>query len=147
MDTDCTKTHQVPSPSPHVATGLPVEILRVIMELSMPLPLRFLNSTIISRDNRYSRYCTLLTLRNLVLVCKYWYDVGISLLYRRAVILRSEQLFTLARAVSSNHSLGKMIISLHLEWFLSVLQLAMVSTAVRSLFAATPNLTQITRPS
>ncbi|KAG2135333.1 hypothetical protein DEU56DRAFT_913439 [Suillus clintonianus] len=143
-NTDCIKTHQLSSPTPHAAIRLPVEILRVVVELTMPPPLRFLNSTIISRDNRYSRYCTLLTLRNLVLVCKYWYDVGISLLYRRAVILRSEQLFILTRAVSRNHSLGKMIISLHLEWVLSVSQLATVSTAARSLFAVTPNLTQIT---
>ncbi|KAG0708000.1 hypothetical protein DFH29DRAFT_562002 [Suillus ampliporus] len=158
MGVDCTKvisifrniispslspqTHRVSSPS-HIATSLPVEILRVIMELTMPPPLHFLEPTIVSRATRFSRSCVLQTLRNLILVCRYWYDVGVSLLYYRVVILRSKQLFTLAHAVSNNHSLGEMIMSLHLECFVSVSQFATVSKAVGSILAATPNITQI----
>ncbi|KAG2135334.1 hypothetical protein DEU56DRAFT_756713 [Suillus clintonianus] len=144
-DAECTETHQVPSPT-HGATNLPVEILRVIMELTMPPPLQslhFLDSTIISRYNRHSRSCSLQTLRKHLLVCKYWYDVGISFLYRRVVILQSKQLFRLAHVVSNNRSLGEMILSLHLECYVGVSQMATASTAVDSILAVAPNLAKV----
>lgn len=140
---DCTKTHQILS-SAHIATEIPVEILCIIMELAMPPTQHFLDSTVIARDNRSSRSCLLQTLRNNVMVCRYWYNVGINFLYRHVVVLQSKHLFALARAVSNNRSLGEIILSLHLQCYVSVSQMATVSMAVDSILAATPNLTKFT---
>lgn len=142
-DADCTKTHQVSS-STHITTQLPIEILRIIMEFTMPPTVHSIDSTVIARDNRSSRSCSLQTLRNHVLVCRYWYDVGISFLYRHVVILQSKQLFALAYVVTNNRSLGEMTLSLHLECYVSVSQLATVSMAADSILAVTPNLTKVT---
>ncbi|KAG2132707.1 uncharacterized protein EDB93DRAFT_1255124 [Suillus bovinus] len=142
---DRTKTHQVLSPTHiHAATEIPVEILCIIMELTMPPTQHFLDSTVIARDNRSSRFFSLQTLRNNVLVCRYWYSVGISFLYRHVVILKSKQLFALARVVSNNHTLGKMILSLRLQCYVSVSQMATVSMALDGILAVTPNLTKVT---
>ncbi|KAG1717865.1 hypothetical protein EDB19DRAFT_1805865 [Suillus lakei] len=143
VDADCTKTHQVPSPTQHT-TELPVEILRIIMELNMPPTQHFLDSTVITRDNRFSQFCSLQALRNHVLVCRYWYNVGISFLYRLVVIQQRKQLFALAHVVSNNRSLGEMILSLHLECHVPVSQMATVSRAMDSVLAVTPNLTKVT---
>lgn len=110
----------------------------------MPPTVHSIDSTVIARDNRLSRSCSLQTLRNHVLVCRYWYDVGISFLYRHVVILQSKQLFALAHVVTNNRSLGEMILSLHLQCYVSVSQLATVSMAADSILAVTPNLTKAT---
>lgn len=140
---NCTKTYQVPS-STHITTELPVEILRIIMEFTMPPTVHSIDSTVIARDNRSSRSCSLQTLMNHVLVCRYWYDVGISFLYRHVVIMQSKQLFALAHVVTNNRSLGEMILSLHLQCYVSVSQLVTVSMAADSILAVTPNLTKVT---
>jgi hypothetical protein len=140
---DCTKRYQVLSPT-HIATEIPVEILCTIMEYTVPPTQHFLDSIVIARDNRSSRSCSLQTLRNNVLVCKYWYNVGISFLYRHVVVLQSKQLFALARVVSNNHGLGEIILSLHLQCYISVSQMATVAMAADSILAATPNLTKFT---
>ncbi|KAG1815192.1 uncharacterized protein BJ212DRAFT_1481720 [Suillus subaureus] len=136
---DCTKTHQVP-----IATEIPVEILCIIMELTMPPTQHFLDSTVIARDNRSSRSSSLQTLRSNVLVCRYWYNVGINFLYRHVVVLQSKQLFALARVVSNNRSLGDIILSLHLQCYVAGSQMATVSMAADSILAVTPNLTKFT---
>jgi hypothetical protein len=79
-----------------------------------------------------------------VLVCRYWYNVGISFLYRHVVILQSKQLFALAYVVTNNRSLGEMILSLHLGCYIAVSQLAAVSMAADSILAVTPNLSKVT---
>lgn len=140
---DCTKTHQVLSPT-LITIELPVEILRIIMELTMPPTLHSIDSTVMARDNRSSRSCSLQALKNHVLVCRYWYNIGISFLYRHVVILQSKQLFALAYVVSNNRTLGEMILSLHLECYVSVSQMATVSMTADSILAVTPNLTKVT---
>lgn len=140
---DCTKTHQVLSAT-HITIELPVEILRIIMEFTMPPTLHSIDSTVMARDNRSSRSYSLQALRNHVLVCRYWYSVGISFLYRHVAILQSKQLFALAYVVSNNRALGEMILSLHLECYVSVSQMATVSMTADSILAVTPNLTKVT---
>ncbi|KAG1790623.1 uncharacterized protein HD556DRAFT_682714 [Suillus plorans] len=139
---DCTELYQVLPPT-HI-TEIPVEILSVIMEFTMPPTQHFLDSTVIARDNRSSRSCSLQTLRNIVLVSRYWYNVGINFLYRHVVILQSKQLFALAHAVSNNHSLSELILSLHLQCYVSVLQAVTVSMTLDDILAVTPNLTKVT---
>ncbi|KAG1902451.1 uncharacterized protein F5891DRAFT_163090 [Suillus fuscotomentosus] len=139
---DCTEIYQVLPPT-HIAE-IPVEILSVIMEFTMPPTQHFLDSTVIARDNRSSRSCSLQTLRNIVLVSRYWYNVGISFLYRHVVILHSKQLFALAHAVSNNRSLSELILSLHLQCYVSVSQAVTVSMTLDDILAVTPNLTKVT---
>ncbi|KAG2053073.1 hypothetical protein BDR06DRAFT_1021679 [Suillus hirtellus] len=139
---DCTEIYQVLPPI-HI-TEIPVEILSVIMEFTMPPTHHFLDFTVIARDNRSSRSCSLQTLRNIVLVSRYWYDVGISFLYRHVVILQSKQLFALAHAVSNNRSLSALILSLHLQCYVSVSQAVTVSMTLDDIIAVTPNLTKVT---
>ncbi|KAG1845781.1 hypothetical protein C8R48DRAFT_779786 [Suillus tomentosus] len=143
IDANGTKIHQVMSPTP-ITTEIPVEILCIIMELVMPPTQHFLDSPVIARDNRHSRVFSLQTLKNIVLVSRHWYNVGISYLYRHVVILQSKQLFALARVVSNNRSLGEFILSLRLQCYVLESQMAAVSMALDGILAVTLNHTKVT---
>ncbi|KAG2053074.1 hypothetical protein BDR06DRAFT_486998 [Suillus hirtellus] len=143
IDANCTKIHQVMSPTP-ITTEIPVEILCIIMDLVMPPTQHFLDSPVIARDNRHSRVFSLQTLRNIVLVSRHWYNVGISYLYRHIVILQSKQLFTLARVISNSRSLGEFILSLRLQCYVLESRMAAVSMALDGILAVTPNHTKVT---
>ncbi|KAF9235077.1 hypothetical protein BU15DRAFT_26793, partial [Melanogaster broomeanus] len=95
--------------------SLPVETLHFIMENAVP-PSVFLDPSI-SRGP-FSAWCQKLRqLKYFVLVCRWWRDVGIDLLYRDVVIRRIGQIPALLRSLEANPMLGPMVRSLRVDCF------------------------------
>ncbi|KAF9237471.1 hypothetical protein BU15DRAFT_48642 [Melanogaster broomeanus] len=96
-------------------SSLPVETLHFIMENAVP-PSFFLDPSI--GRGPFSAWCQKLRqLKYFVLVCRWWRDVGIDLLYRDVVIRRIGQIPALLRSLEANPMLGPMVRSLRIDCF------------------------------
>ncbi|KAF9235079.1 hypothetical protein BU15DRAFT_32168, partial [Melanogaster broomeanus] len=86
-----------------------------IMENAVP-PSFFLDPSI--GRGPFSAWCQKLRqLKYFVLVCRWWRDVGIDLLYRDVVIRRIGQIPALLRSLEANAVLGPMVRSLRIDCF------------------------------
>ncbi|KAH7912574.1 hypothetical protein BJ138DRAFT_1125100 [Hygrophoropsis aurantiaca] len=85
----------------------PFEIWREIFQQVIP-PSIFLDSSL-CRGPR-SLWChALRTKKDLISVCKTWYNVGIHLLYQQIVLRRFPQIYSLLQCLALNSDLGPMI--------------------------------------
>ncbi|KAH7885899.1 hypothetical protein F5I97DRAFT_1876296 [Phlebopus sp. FC_14] len=119
---------------PATISMMPYELLREIFVLAIP-PEVFLDPFLGRGPN--SAWCQATqTKRAIVLVCKFWYDIALDLLYKRGTFRRLGQMGHFVAALTNNPRLPPLVESIHVASHL----LGPYDTALNQLFRLCPNI-------
>ncbi|KAG2150145.1 hypothetical protein BD769DRAFT_1410721 [Suillus cothurnatus] len=119
----------------------PPEILLDILEFALP-PTVFLDASLACGP--LSAWCLAQrTKKALVLVCKFWWEIGTSLLYREIHLRRTAQVGALLRTLRGNTRLGEMIMGINVSCFVMSQYPVMFDEALQYILGMSPNATRL----
>ncbi|KIK46402.1 hypothetical protein CY34DRAFT_800409 [Suillus luteus UH-Slu-Lm8-n1] len=120
---------------------LPAEILLDILEFALP-PTVFLDASLTCGP--LSAWCLAQrTKKSLVLVCKFWREIGTPLLYREIHLRRIGQVAALLSTLRGNTRLGEMILDINVSCHIMPQYLVMFDEAFQHILGMSPNATRL----
>lgn len=119
----------------------PPEILLDILEFALP-PTIFLDSSLACGP--LSAWCLAQrTKKTLVLVCKFWREIGTPLLYQEIHLRRIGQVAALLSTLRGNTRLGEMIMAINVSCHVMPRYIVMFDEALQRILAMSPNATRL----
>lgn len=119
----------------------PPEILLDILEFALP-PRVFLDASLTCGP--LSAWCLVQrTKKSLVLVCKFWREIGTPLLYREIHLRRIGQVAALLNTLRGNTRLGEMILDINVSCHIIPQYLVMFDEAFQRILEMSPNATRL----
>ncbi|KAG1784089.1 hypothetical protein EV702DRAFT_1191094 [Suillus placidus] len=119
----------------------PPEILLDILESALP-PTVFLDASLACGP--FSAWCLAQrTKKSLVLVCKFWREIGTPLLYREIHLRRIGQVAALLSTLRGNTRLGEMIMDINVSCHVMSQYLVIFDEALQCILGMSPNATRL----
>ncbi|TFK27550.1 hypothetical protein FA15DRAFT_158288 [Coprinopsis marcescibilis] len=142
---DLHRSQNVTKRSPNKARidDMPTELLYGIFERTIP-PTSLLHTKFrsFSSQNSFTRLLVKQK-KDLLMVCRSWYDVGLSYLYEDVAIFWPTQAIKLLRTLEENSSMGNLIKTFYISCVATkYYECPQISSAIPAIFAMCPNLVE-----
>ncbi|KAG1749864.1 uncharacterized protein EDB91DRAFT_1110029 [Suillus paluster] len=119
----------------------PPEILLQILESTLP-PTVFLDASL--SGGPFSPWCMAQRIKqSVVLVCKFWREIGTVLLYREVHLRRIGQIAALWRTLQGNARFGEMIMDINVSCLVTPHYFVMFDEALRRILKMSPNASRV----